>query len=111
VERLDDFDDQLDDAGGREELAALLSLRHGELTEEVFIDLAEGVSLNRHRNGREIFQKGHQKAFLQTVVGLGKNVLEVFVLDLNRFHGIVDGLTYIYALWQIQQGSEPSFFG
>ena len=31
VERLDDLNDQLDDAGGREELAALLSLRHCEL--------------------------------------------------------------------------------
>jgi len=51
VERLDDFDDQLDDAGGCEELAALLPLRHGELAKEIFVNLPEGVSLNRHPRG------------------------------------------------------------
>ena len=42
-ERLDDLDDQLDDGGGGEELAALLPLAHGELAQEVLVDLAERV--------------------------------------------------------------------
>ena len=53
VERLDDLDDQLDDGGGGEELAALLPLAHGELAEEVFVDLAEGVAFDVHGDGVE----------------------------------------------------------
>jgi hypothetical protein len=59
MERLDDFHDQLDNADWREEFAALLSLRHGELAEEVFVNLAEGIAFNRHRDGREVLQCLH----------------------------------------------------
>jgi hypothetical protein len=40
VEGLDDFDDQTDDAGGGEEFAAFPAFRHGEFTEEIFVDFA-----------------------------------------------------------------------
>jgi len=40
-----------------EELTAFLSLSHCELAEEVFVNLAEGVALNRHRDRRKVFQK------------------------------------------------------
>ena len=43
---LDDLDDQFDNRGWREKFAAALSLRHGKLAQEIFVDLAEKVSLN-----------------------------------------------------------------
>ena len=48
VEGLDDRDDELDEGGGGEELAALLALRHGEVAQEVLVDLAEDVTLDVH---------------------------------------------------------------
>ncbi len=57
MKRLDHLDNQFDDAGRREELTAFLSLSHCELAEEVFVNLAEGVALNRHRDRRKVFQK------------------------------------------------------
>ena len=63
MERFDDLDDQLDDAGGREELAALLPLRHGELAEEVFVNLAEGVAFDRHRDGRRSSSAAKREGF------------------------------------------------
>ena len=47
VERLDDLDDQADDGAGREELAALLPLGERELAEEVLVDAAERVVVER----------------------------------------------------------------
>ena len=46
VEGLDDLDDQPDDRGRCEVLAALLTLGDRELAEEVLVDLAEGVALD-----------------------------------------------------------------
>ena len=43
VIRLENLDDQADDAARREELAALLPFRARELAEEIFVDPAEGV--------------------------------------------------------------------
>jgi len=43
---LDDLDDQLDDRGRCEELAALLALGGGELAEEVLVDQPESVALD-----------------------------------------------------------------
>jgi hypothetical protein len=47
VEGLDDLDDEADDRRRGEVLAALLALGNRELAEEVLVDLAEGVTLNR----------------------------------------------------------------
>ena len=49
MEGLDDLDDQPDDGGRREELAALLPFCHRELAQEVLVDLAEGVAFEVHR--------------------------------------------------------------
>jgi hypothetical protein len=56
------------------------------------VNLSEGSSLDCHRDSCEVLQQRNQKFFSQTVVSLGENVLEAFVLGLNRFHGLVDGL-------------------
>ena len=60
--RLDDLHDQLDDAGGREELAALLAFAHGELAEEVFVNLAEGIAFDVHRDAGMIFSSATRVA-------------------------------------------------
>ena len=111
MERLDDLDDELDDAGGREELAALLPLRHGEVAEEVFVNLAEGIALDGHRDRGEVLQQGDEQVLFESVVGLGQNVLEVFVLGLDGLHGLVDGLADVGAFGQVQQVGEPGLFG
>src|SRR5690349_231793 len=49
----DDLDNQFDDGGRCEEFAAFLSLGHGELDQEVFVDFAEDVSLDIHGYLRE----------------------------------------------------------
>ena len=59
VERLDDLDDQPDDRGRREELAALLALGHGELAEEVLVDEAEAVALDRLGQSAEETEQFH----------------------------------------------------
>ena len=51
VKRFDDPDDELDDGGGGEELAALLAFAHGEMAEEVFVNLAEDVAFDVHGDG------------------------------------------------------------
>ena len=99
----DDLDDQPDDAGGREELAALLPLSHCELSEEVFINLPESVPLC-DGDRREILEQGHEQTFFQSVVGLWEHVLEVFVLSLNGFHRLIDGFADVGSLGQVQQG-------
>ena len=107
VVRLDDFDDQLDQRGGREELAALLALGTGEVAEEVFVNLAESVPFGIHRNLRERLQQGDEGGVLDLVVGLGENALQFLVLGLDRLHRLVDGLADVLAFGQVQQLREP----
>ena len=80
---------------------------HGELAEEVFVDLAEGIPSMSIGIDGEVLQQRDQQVLFQRVVGLGQNVLEVFVLGLDGLHGVVDGLADVGALRQIQQGGEP----
>ncbi len=49
VIRLQHFDDEADDAGGRVKFAALRALGAGEFAEEVFVDAAEGVVIEAAR--------------------------------------------------------------
>ena len=105
MERLDDLDDQAHEAGGREELAALLALAHRELAQEVLVDLAEGVTLHS-RQRRQVLQQRHEQAVLQSVIGLGQHVLELVVGGLDRAHRVVDRLADVGALGQPEQLGE-----
>ena len=60
VERLDDLDDQADDRGRREVLAALGAFRDRELAEEVLVDLAERVALDVAEDGVHRAQQADQ---------------------------------------------------
>ena len=58
MERLQHRDDQLDESGRGEELAAFRALGLGELTEKIFVNLAEDVALDVERNrGKEPQQR------------------------------------------------------
>ena len=106
LEGFDDFDNQLNERGRREELAAALPFGHGEVTEEILVDLAECVSLNLHRNLLHDTQKFDQRALFEAVVGLGQDAVHLWVLRLNGFHGVGNRLTDVLILGQIQQMSE-----
>ena len=111
MERLDDADDELDDGGGGEELAALLALAHGEVAEEVFVDLAEGVPLDVHGDGVHGLEQFLEQGVLEAVVGLGQHVLEVGVLRLDGAHGVVDGRADVGPFGQCDQRREARRLG
>ncbi len=57
VKGFDHLRKQFDDAGRRVELAATLPFAHGELTEEVFVDAAEGVEVERGRDLGDLLEQ------------------------------------------------------
>src|SRR5260221_364547 len=48
IKRFDDLDNQFHQGGWSEKLTATLALRHGKFAQEIFIDLAEEITLNIH---------------------------------------------------------------
>ena len=90
VERFEDLDDELDDRGRGEELAAALALGHGELAEEVLVDQAEAVALDVVGQRVERAQQLDQHVVRERAVHLGQHALEVGVVVLDRRHGVVD---------------------
>ena len=102
LEGFDNFDNQFNEGGRREELAAALSFGHGEVAEKVFVDFAECVALNLHRNLFHDTQQFDQGALFEAVVGLGQDAVHLRVLRLNGFHGVGNRLTDVFILGQIQ---------
>jgi hypothetical protein len=90
VEWLNDGDQKRDDGGGGKELAAFLSLAHGEMAEEIFVNFPEGVTLDVHRNGVHGLEQFLEQGVLETVIGLGQHVFEVGVLRFDSPHRVVD---------------------
>ena len=103
--RLDDLDDQLHDGFGRVEDPALLPLLHGEVAEEVFVDLAEGVA--GQVDGGEKAQQLDQHVVAKVGVGLRQSAGEVGVVLLDGLHRFVDGLADVVALSEALQVAEP----
>jgi len=104
VEGFDHLGEQLDDAGGRVELAAALALAHRELAEEVFVDPAEHIAFGRLQSGAvEDFDEFGQQVLLKAKVVLGQRTLQQLVAllvshrRLDGKHRIADGLAYIGA--------------
>ena len=90
VEGLDDLGEQPDDAARRVELAALLALGAGELAEEVFVDAAEGVVVERGWNLGDLLQQLLEQGAGEEVVGLGQHAGELRVVLLDLAHRGVD---------------------
>ena len=111
LEGFDDADDELDDGGGGEELAALLAFAHGEVAEEVFVDLAEGVSLDVHGDGIHGLEQFLEQGVLEAVVGLGEHILEVGILCFDGAHGLIDGRADVGHLGKGDQRREARCFG
>jgi hypothetical protein len=76
MEGFDDFAEQPDDAARRVELAAALALAHGEGAEEVFVDAAESVVVERRRNLGDFLQQLLEQGVGEQVVGLRQHAGE-----------------------------------
>ena len=105
VVRLDDVDDGLDQRHRRKELALVMRLLVGELSEEVFVDASEHVAV-RAPQGRVV--EGTQKLAEHVVVellvlGLGQGAAQGLVVLLDLLHRIDDHLRTIGA---VRQGDE-----
>ena len=101
LERLDDLDDQVHNAFRREEDAALLPLGHRELAEEIFVHLAEGIARELHRGERAHHLDQH--VIGNVGEGARESPRQVFILFLNRTHGVVEILAEIGIFRQVRQ--------
>src|SRR5665647_839041 len=110
VEWFNNADDEPDNRGGCEELATLLPFAHSEVTKEIFVDLAEGVSFYVHGDGIHDFEQFHEQGTLEAVVGLGKYILEAGIRHFNSAHSFVDSSTYVSALRQRDESRKARFF-
>src|SRR6266566_2010880 len=102
----DDLDDQFDDRGRSEEFAALLSLGHGELAQEIFVDFAEDVSLDIHWYLREGLEQCDKGIIVELRIVGRQDAAQFFVFSLDGFHGVVDSLANIFAFRQPEQVGE-----
>ena len=104
VEGFDDLDDQLDDGGGGEELAAFLPFGHGELAEEVFVDPAEGVAFDIDGDVVEGAEEADEGGVVDAAVVLREGAAQVFVVFLDGAHGVVDRLAEVGGFGEVQEG-------
>lgn len=97
VVRLQDLHERFHDAGGREELAALLALLLGEHGEAVFVGAAEdvaGVAVLLHADIREEVDHVTEAALVELGAGerFREDALQARILLFDREHGAVDDL-------------------
>ena len=71
LERLNDLDNEFNEGGWCEELAAACSLGHGEVAEEIFVDFAEGVALYVHWDTFHDAEQFEESVLFESVIGLG----------------------------------------
>lgn len=90
------FDENADDGAGRVELAALLALRAGELTEEILVDAAEDIAgavlAVTETNAAEEVDELTEAGLIEGGAGevLGEDALEGGILLFDGEHGIID---------------------
>ena len=108
---LDDFGEQADDAARGVELAALLALGAGELAEEVFVDAAEGVVVQRGGNLGDLLEQFLEQGAGEEVVGLGQDAGELRVVLLDVAHGGVDLGADVRGFGQVEQVVEARLGG
>ena len=103
VVRFKDLNEEADDTAGREELAALLSLGHRELTQEILVDAAEGVEVGGDGNLRDLLEQLLEQRAVENLVSLGQDPGQLGVVLLDVAHRVVDVLTHGAALGQGQE--------
>lgn len=111
MEGLDHLGEQLDDAGGRVELAAALALAHGEFPEEILVDAAEGVEVERGRDLGDFLEQILEQGAGEEVEGLGQDAGQLRIVFLDLAHGRVDLRSDVGRLGQGQQVLEPRLGG
>jgi hypothetical protein len=82
--------EQLDDAARRVELASALPFGHGEGTEEVFVNAAKGVVVERGRNLGDFLQQFFEQGAGEQVEGLGQHARKLRVVLFDLTHRGVD---------------------
>ncbi len=111
VVRLNHLGEQLHDAGGGVELAAALTLAHGELAKEVFVDAAEGVEVERGRDLGDLLEQLLEQGASEEVEGLGQHPSQLRVVLLHLAHGGVHLTADVCRLGQGEQEVEACFRG
>ena len=101
--RLENLHDQADDAARREELAALLAFRAGELAEEIFVDPAEGVVFESLGNLRDFLEQLLKQCAVENLIRARQHAGELRVVLLDIRHRLVDCLADVLAFRQVQQ--------
>ena len=104
---LEDLGEEADDAGGGVELSPTLSLGHGELGEEVFVDAAEGVVVGGDRDLGDLLEEALEQGAGEKVVGLGKDAGELGVLLLDGQHGGIHLRADVLCLGEVEEVVEP----
>ena len=107
--RLDDLHHQPDHRARGKELAAALAFGHGELAEEVLVDLSEHIALGIGRDIGEVLQqlRGDAAVLLGAgqakVLVLGQHALQLGLVLLDRLHRLLDRLGDVLLVRQVEQ--------
>ena len=107
LEGLHDLHDQAHDRGRGEVLAPLLTLSDGELAQEILVDLAEGVTLDRPEHRVDGSEQSDERVVRELLVGAREHTCELRVLVLDRRHRVVDGLADVLAFGELEKLREP----
>ena len=101
--RLYHFYDKPDDGRRRKKLAASLTFRARKFAEEVFIDSAERVVVERRGNFRDALEQLLQQRARKQFVRFRQDACQLRIITFNRAHGIVHFRTDVRALRQSEQ--------
>ena len=104
---LEDLGEEADDAGGGVELSPTLSLGHGELGEEVFVDAAEGVVVGGDGDLGDLLEETLEQGAGEEVVGLREDAGELGVLLLDGQHGGIHLRADVLGLGKVEEVVEP----
>ena len=75
VKGLDNLNDEFHERGWREEFTAALPLAHGEIAEEVLINLPESVAFNVHRDLFHDAEEFEERILFKPIVSFGEDTL------------------------------------
>ena len=90
VIRLDNFGEKADDAARRVEFAAALAFAHGKLAEEILVNAAKGVVVQRGGNLGDLLEQFLQEGAGKKVVSLGQDPGELRIVLLDVAHRLID---------------------